>query len=562
MRRPAVLFGLIFVGVTVATDPPARPAGDPETVRKSTAFEQERLRQQFAAFQQSLLSLAQRLDKSSKPEDREKAAVLRQAIDLASREGIDTQFSKLVATLTASGVTLREIEGAIGQNEQLLKTLREMIQLLLSDNQSAKDKEEARRLADMLKKLDGVIRSQKVERSKVESGKGEKDALAKGQQKVTKDTQDLARLLDPKDVNRDPKGSADKDSKDANRDPKGSADKDSEDANRDPKGSAEPKKGPENDKSNNPKKGNPADPNGGEPKSGEPKVGDGKDSPPPQPTEMEQQRKRVKDAIENQKNAEDRIKKDDRKGASNQQDDAIKKLEEVRKEIERRLKQLREEEMQRLLANLEARCARMLALQQEVYDGTKRVFVTIEQSADKKPTRAEDLKSGELSAKEAVIVVEANKTLQLLQEEGSAVAFPLVLEDLRDQMKVVQARLFRTDVGRFTQSIEEDIIASLKEMVAALKKAQQDMKDRQNQPPPPPGGQPPPQKLIDMLADLKMIRSLQEQINRRTKSYAAEYPGEQADDPAIRGELRGLAGRQEKVHKVTRDLATGKNVGQ
>jgi DNA repair exonuclease SbcCD ATPase subunit len=536
MIRPAFLFSLCIVSLSLAADPPARPAGDPDGVRKTTAFEQERLRQQFSAFQQSLLGLAQRLEKSAKPEDREKALVLRQAIDLASREGIDTQFSKLVATLTASGVTLREIEGAIGQNEQLLKTLREMIQLLLSDNQSAKDKEEAKRLADMLKKLDTVIRSQKVERSKVESGKGDKDNLAKGQQKVTKDTKDLSKAFDPAKPS-DPKSG-------------------------DPK-SGEPKKGepkPGEPKDGKPKDGQPKD---GQPKDGQPKDGDDKpgDQQQQPQSEMEQQRKQIQDAMENQKNAEERIKKDDRPGASNQQDEAIKKLEEVRKEIERRLKQLREEELQRMLANLENRCQRMLVLQQEVYDGTKRVFATIEQQPDKKPTRTEDLKAGELSAKEAVIVVEANKALQLIQEEGSAVAFPLVLEDVRDQMKVVQARLFRTDAGKFTQSIEEDIIATLKDMVASLKKAQQDMKDKQNQPPPPPG-QPQPQKLIDMLADLKMIRTLQEQINKRTKSYAAEYPGEQADDPAIRKELHGLATRQEKVHKVTRDIATGKNVGQ
>jgi len=204
----------------------------------------------------------------------------------------------------------------------------------------------------------------------------------------------------------------------------------------------------------------------------------------------------------------------------------------------------------------------MLQLQTEVYDGTKRVFATIEQQPDKQPTRPEHLKSGELSAKEGTIVVEANKAIQLLQEEGSAVAFPLVLEDLRDQMKVVQTRLFKTDVGSFTQSIEEDIIASLKEMIAALKKAQKDLKDRKDQPPPPPGGQQPPAKLIDMLAELKMIRSLQVQINNRTKAYATQYPGEQADDAGIRSELQGLAGRQDKVHKVTKDIATGKNTGQ
>jgi len=491
------------------------------------------------------LSLAQRLEKSSKPEDREKAVVLRQAIELASKEGVDNQFTKLVSTLTASGITLRDIEGAIGQNEQLLKTLRAMLEILLSDNESAKLKEEQKRLQELLKMLDGVIRAQKIERSKVESGKGDKDALAKGQEKVTSDTEKLSKHMDPK---KNDKAGEPKDGK-----PKDGKTGDSKDG--------QPKDG----KSGDPKDGQPKDgkPKDGQPKDGgDPQDGQPKDNPEqPQPEDMPG-RKQVKDAVENQKKAEDKIKKDDRSGASNEQDEAIKKLEDVRKEIERRLKQMREEEMERLLANLEARCNRMLSMQIEVYEGTKRVYATVDQNPDKKPTRMEDLKSGELSVKEGAIVVEANKAIQLLQEEGSAVAFPLVLEDLRDQMKIVQARLFKSDVGTFTQSIEEDIIASLKEMVAALKKAQQDMKDKKDQPPPPPGGKPPDQRLIDMLAELKMIRSLQLQINNRTKAYATQYPGEQADEADIIKELKNLSQRQEKVHKVTKDIATGKNTGQ
>ncbi len=255
----------------------------------------------------------QRLEKSSKPEDREKATVLRQAIELASSEGVDTQFSKLVGTLTAQGITLREIEGAIGQNEQLLRTLREMISILLNDNAAAKQKEEAKRLQDLLKKLDAVIRSQKIERSKVESGKGDKDALAKSQEKVTKDTKDLAKARESK--------------------------KPSDGKAGEPK-TGEPKPGEPKPGEPKPGEPKPGEPKSGEPKSGEPKEGEPK---PPEPNENEQSRKQVQDATENQKNAEERIKKDDRKNASGQQDEAIKKLEEARKEIERRLKQLREE---------------------------------------------------------------------------------------------------------------------------------------------------------------------------------------------------------------------------
>src|SRR5437660_6459090 len=90
-------------------------AGPPDAKKdkQQAAYTQERLRREFAAFEQSLLTLAQRYEKSSKAEDREKAVALRQAIDLAAREGIDNQFNKLVATLTGSGISLQEINAAI-----------------------------------------------------------------------------------------------------------------------------------------------------------------------------------------------------------------------------------------------------------------------------------------------------------------------------------------------------------------------------------------------------------------------------------------------------------------
>jgi hypothetical protein len=63
-----------------------------------------------------LLTLAQRYEKSSKAEDREKALVLRQAIDLATREGIDNQFNKLADALQVEPDILPKIEKALGGN--------------------------------------------------------------------------------------------------------------------------------------------------------------------------------------------------------------------------------------------------------------------------------------------------------------------------------------------------------------------------------------------------------------------------------------------------------------
>jgi hypothetical protein len=127
-------------------------------------------------------------------------------------------------------------------------------------------------------------------------------------------------------------------------------------------------------------------------------------------------------------------------------------------------------------------------------------------------------------------------------------------------MKKVQALLFKTEVGPFCQGIEEDIIAALKEIIEALKKAQQELKDRKDQPPPG-QGQPPPNPLINVLAELRMLRNLQVKVNKRTIDYGKQYPGEQAEDVKIQEELRSLAERQVKIQKATKDIATGKAGG-
>ena len=58
-----------------------------------------------------------------------------------------------------------------------------------------------------------------------------------------------------------------------------------------------------------------------------------------------------------------------------------------------------------------------------------------------------------------------------------------------------------------------------------------------------------------------MLRSLQLKVNKRTTDYGKQYTGEQADDAKIQEELRGLADRQVKIHKATKDIATSRAGG-
>ncbi len=157
-----------------------------------------------------------------------------------------------------------------------------------------------------------------------------------------------------------------------------------------------------------------------------------------------------------------------------------------------------------------------------------------------------------------------------MEEEGSAVAFAEIFTQVKGDMETVAIRLRKTDTGIVTVTIENQIIDTLQEMIEALKKAQSDKKSKGGQSGQ--SGPPPDPRLIDLLAELKMIRSMQKRVNARTELYGKQYAGEQAPPPEtgsttdererferIQTELRDLSKRQQKIGKVTHDIATGKN---
>jgi len=171
--------------------------------------------------------------------------------------------------------------------------------------------------------------------------------------------------------------------------------------------------------------------------------------------------------------------------------------------------------------------------------------------------------AGKLAMDERKLVIEADKALNLLIEEGSSIAFPETVDQMREDMQQVADRLDEAKVARITQSIEEDIIAALEEMIEALQKAQQELEESENQPPPPPS-QPQDMPLVDALAELKMIRALQMRINTRTKRYARllddiDDPTGQATDEDLQVALFKLAERQARIYEITRAIVLGKN---
>ncbi len=174
------------------------------------------------------------------------------------------------------------------------------------------------------------------------------------------------------------------------------------------------------------------------------------------------------------------------------------------------------------------------------------------------------IEAGKLSFQERRIVVEADKCLNVLLDEGSSVAFPESTQQMRDDMQQVTDLLAAANVGRLTQGIEEDIIEALEEMIEALEQAQAEQEQRKQSPqasqPMPPGEMP----LVNAIAELRMLKALQIRINRRTSRYAAmldnmdDPVGQPADDKLLRA-VQELAERQQRLHEITRDISIGKN---
>ncbi len=630
----------VYAQAPAAPKPPATPAVTPATDVnvKELIARQQNLEKQYKSFTTNLLALAQKLNKSERIEDKDKAKALLKAIELADKEGVDNKFTTLLRTLTKSdNIKLADINDAKNQNDELVKLLKQILDILQSDDELARIKAEKEFLEKLLADLNSLIRATNINQSRAESGKGDPKQLAKDQAKLAEKVGDLANKMgapkpggnpkegDPKAGAKpskpgDDQGNNKEDTKDPKADERKGGDKNDpmkgdgseskpskggppsepkpgksgppmegasagkpmgggdpkdpmkdqakkpaeqrnkEDNKAEDKGSASKPMAPKDQQASSKSEGSPSEGSpSGSPKPGSPSPGS--PSPPPPPGPKAPGAESVKKSVQDEENAAANLEQNKRKDAGDDLAKADEELKKAREELEKRLKQLREQELERILANLEARVSKMLAMQIEVMGQTKAIHAQVEKHPEKKAQPADFQNAQKQEDREAEIMSEADKAIQLLQSEGSAVAFPAVFEEVRKDMFRVKERLHDANVGEDTQGIEQDIIDSLTHMKDALKKAQQELGKSPPPPPPgPPSDQPQMQKLLDEIAELKMIRELQKQVNGRTKRYGDKSPmAEQSDDKQIKKELKDLGDRQERIETMVNNIVTKKN---
>lgn len=309
----------------------------------------------------------------------------------------------------------------------------------------------------------------------------------------------------------------------------------------------------------------------GKPQQGKPQQGQQQEQSEQQPPESQQQQpkspaeraqEQIQEAQKRMKEAEKDLKDAKRDGAVEKQREAEENLKQAIQQLEEILKQLREEEVKRSLETLSTRLRRMLDMQTKIYDESKRLH----EIAGEQPDRQILARASLLARDQQKVAAEGERALLLLKEEGSSAAFPEALVQVNRDSASVANRLDSGDVGKVTLVIQADIVQALEEMVEALakiKKENEEKKQQRQQQQQQGGGQQDPsqQPLINKLAELRLIRTLQVRVNKRTSTLSQMLdnptdPIGQAKAKDLMEQLQDLGKRQDNIESVTRKVAT------
>jgi len=572
-----------------ATD---EPAAATEETKNPLLTRQEQVAERFRELERLLLRMAE-LTESTDPR---RAALLRQAVAQSKDRAIEDQFGALIELLKNE-----RFSPAVKGQENVRDDLMRLLELMLSEDRSKHIESEKERIRKYLERVNKIIKEQRQvqgatqrdddAKELAERQGGIKDKTSELAEDVRKDDEARAPTKEPseskpaegepgKEGEGKPEGESaegeksegkksDAEKSDAEKPDaeKPDTEKPDQPAEEKPAGEkSESEKGesekPESEKS----EGHSAEgqksegekseskPQEGAPPVDPPQPGEKGESGESQKSEQNPAEQRLQKAQQRMQEAQKKLEEAKKSDAVEKQEEALRELEQAKAELEEILRQLREEEMARTLAMLEARFRKMLEAQVQVYEGTQR----LDQVAAADRDRDDVIEAGRLSRKEAEIAVEADKALAVLQEEGSAVAFPEAVIEIRDDMITIRDRLAEADTGALTQGVEEDVIAALEEMITALEKAQKDMQDQKPGQPGQAGGEQ-EMPLVDTIAELKMIRAMQMRVNNRTQRYTELTKSEQASEPQILKALEELAERESRIHRITRDIVVGRN---
>lgn len=470
-----------------------------ETPSVEVASYQQKIQEDYRVLEETLLRMAEILSVT----DPQRSTVLMRVIS-QSRE------KRIVNRMETAGEWLEEEAWgkALDVQKEVVKELKQLLTLLESENRSSRVRQEKERLRGYLREIHQRIREQQSLYGRTEDGQP-MEILGKEQEEIGRKTGELARKMTEE---------------------------------------SEAETGKEQETSSGKSSVKPLEERSekeGTPEEGSTSVEEeSTQSPEKEPSQH------LRQAQDRMEEAKKRLQEAQRAESAEQQRKALQELEQAKANLEEVLRQLREEEAKRYLALLETRLKKMQQWQRMVYDETLR----LDKIAEEKRTYEHTVEATRLSRRELDIAAEGDKALLLLREEGTARMFPEVLEQMTQDMRRVSGMLSQGSVGKNVQMIEEDILATLEEMLAAVEKSQKEVQEQSKDPPSGSSMGEMDPALIDRLSEIKMIRASQWRVNRRTEMLEKWVQEKNTADEETEAALRDLSQQQERIRQITREL--------
>jgi len=526
----------------------AEPSSD-TSAADTLARREADLLQQYRELERSFLRLADLLAAS----DPRRAAVLRDAFKQAREADVGDRLDRIVALLEQGQLL------AAGTSQQAaVEQFRGLLELLEEGGRERNLADTKQAVRQFLSRVTKLIARQRDIEGSTEAG-GKEEPLAARQREAAAEAADLAGELERfarriDETQRQAKPDTTDDDSPAEQPGQGDA---GGDAGKDAGEEAGEQAADEQGQGGGGGQGEPA----GEQQRGE-QSGD-KPGEQPEPTgddevsRAQRTRRRLQAAEQRMQEAERRLSEAERKAARRQQQQALEELETARAELEEILRQMREEEVEQLLVQLETRVRLMLKAQRQIRAAADSLV-----AAEAASRRERQLEAARLGREQEEVTAEADRALMLVRDDGSAVAIPEALGQVRDDSAQVATRLKRGDLAPATLGIVGDIVTGLEELLAALEKSRSDDDKRPEQAGPGGGrpAEPGQQPLVDKLAELKMLRSLQGRVNARTERFAAllDEGAEQTLAAELLAALGRLSERQRAIERAAREIVAGR----
>ncbi len=227
--------------------------------------------------------------------------------------------------------------------------------------------------------------------------------------------------------------------------------------------------------------------------------------------------------------------------AATEQEQALQQLEHAQAQMKQRLDELKRQLQQQKLADLEARFRELLVEQEAVNRNTLELHA-LGVAHWRRTHQLQAIEQGQVQQK---LSGSAQECLVILQEDATTTVLPQMVEQLRDDMATAGGRLLQAQVAEATQALQQEITATLEDILEVLEQDPQAPnprnQDPQRQQQATSPGEPP---LLPDSAELKLLTQLQQRVFTRTQQ-ANRVP-----QPDVSRLLR-IAEKQKRIAEMT-----------